>query len=193
MRPSPETIAQAIAMRKERDGRNGYTAPHQGGRDIRWIGELAELAADGWFRRLATLNAIDAAPDWIRDNERGRPDFVAPRVGIDVKCRRASLVLEHYTVGASDYHHGNPYALLWFVMLAPHDFDASSGLRMVCVGGLDADEFRRVATRASSGDRVHDNYAIRDGSTSQWLVRIADLWPPMEWIGRVGLSSKVPR
>ena len=174
-----ENEARAKAIRAERDRQYGNIY-QEAATDERWVGDLGELVFDRWLRHRKV-----AGYQWILEGTAGAPDFrLQSGVRIGVKTVKRKVPPQAgYTAQITARHTREPIEQFFFMT---YEIKIR---RMWLLGGIDKQSFLAGARYHGAGDKVHDNYTIRQGHEI-YNIDMARLVPPDEWLGRLAEGSQ---
>lgn len=167
---SPETVAWAQQIRRERDQRFRNVFP-EAETDCRWVGEVGEAAFYEWLKQ-----AAPGKGKWIRRRPVGQPDFIVCGQAIGVKSRKRKNPFRWTDgCGISTCHISEPVDHFFFT-----SYEVAKR-RATLVGGISREEFRLHSREYKAGDRVHAGFTIREGGGILDLEP-RFLRPPLEWL-----------
>ena len=167
---APQWEAWAIQTRKERDKRYRNIFAQRSS-DSRWVGDLGERVFDWWLRSCGAFNH-----QWILDDTAGKADFISSSglcIGVKTVKRKVPPRLD-YTAQITAQHAKEPIDHFFFMT---YEFQKR---RMWLLGGIDRQTFLDNAKYYAAGDKVHDDYVIREGHEI-WNVEVGILVRPADW------------
>ncbi|WP_084495536.1 MULTISPECIES: hypothetical protein [Nocardia] len=171
---SEEFISRAKSIRAERDRLYGNIYSERAS-DLRWVGEVGELCFYGWAIRNTTLPI-----EWIQEGVAGNADFLIGNTPIGMKTvKRKGPPRMGYTAQITAKHAEEPVEHYFF---ASYEFPLQ---RLFLLGGIAKDEFLLHAKYHPAGDRVHENYTVREGHEI-YNIEIGKLTPPRVWLSSLG-------
>jgi hypothetical protein len=166
-----EMIGYAKRLRAKRDERYANVYP-EAETDWRWVGELGECAVYKWLQETGTPNF-----EWITGDPSGRADFVVCGETVDVKTsKRKDAIKQHYEVGVTGHCAESQHAeTLLFCC-----YEISTG-NVVILGAMAHGDFLAGARYFGPGEKVHDNFTVREGS-NLYNVHISQMDAPLRWL-----------
>jgi hypothetical protein len=169
------TVERAKQMRAERDRHYGNIY-QEANSDLRWVGEVGEICFDSFLRE----SAIDPF-EWILDRPAGKPDFLvggrAVRVGVKTVKRKVPMHPD-YTAQITARHADEPVDQFFF---ACYELQRKV---LVLLGGIERERFVREATYYGAGEKVHENYTVRQGHEI-YNIKVGKLVSPMDWLANI--------
>lgn len=161
---------EAKVLRAARDARypNLFS---QKSTDARWIGDLAERMLRDWMWT-QTLRDVE----WLTEDAAGKADFVIDAsisIGAKTVKRQAAPKLD-YTAQVSARHAKEPSDWFFFMNYC------LASRQLWLLGAIEAERFLSEANYYGPGDKVHDNYTIREGHEIYNLA-LTQLVTPAHW------------
>lgn len=173
--PVPPALEQrAQAIRAERDSRYANLYAERS-TDVRWIGDLGELALLDWLCS-QTLRDVQ----WLTDDAAGKADFIIDeRIALGAKTvkRKVEPRLD-YTAQVTARHANEPSDWFFFMNYSLEQ------RKLWLLGAIEAERFLKEATYYGPGSQVHGNYTIRPGHEIMNL-ELTRLVAPAHWARQV--------
>lgn len=168
---SDEWINEAIAMRQRRDQIYGniYSETDT---DLRWCGDLGEVVINHALG-LCKKEQLE----WFNgDNASGIGDFNFCGIDIDVKTvKRKVPIRPYYKAQITAKHTKTPVD--WMIFTC-YQFPVK---KLHILGAMSKKEFLDKADYYGPGDKVHENYTIREGHEI-YAVTISEMTPIRDFI-----------
>ena len=163
-------IWKAQEIRKKRDEQYGNIFEEVDS-DLRWVGDLGEICFNKWIKDNGLINF-----QWHLDNAAGKPDFTINKKRIDIKTVKRKVPPNvNYTAQITAKHKYSPVDELFF---CSYEFTKKV---MWFLGGISKMEFIEKAIYYKAGEKVHQNYTIRNGHEI-YNSEIKILKEPNEWL-----------